>query len=165
MAAGQKPKNGFKPGISGNPAGRKKGTVTKATMLERQAAEVARSGITPLQFMLTVMRGESGKLKEWGVTGPTLGIKTRMDAAKSAAPYVHRKMPIGVDGGDGKPIGFYSADLLAKLTDDEVERLAQNLEMLDRLRGGAPSAQQSAVGQAIAVAVQAASEDDEDDQS
>lgn len=59
-------------------AGRKAGTPNKATA-ERQA-EVAASGITPLDYMLQILRDASKPLED------------RMEAAKSAAPFVHPKL-------------------------------------------------------------------------
>lgn len=59
-------------------AGRKAGAVTKRT---RETAEKAASeGITPLDYMLTVLRDE------------TKDAAVRMDAAKAAAPYMHAKL-------------------------------------------------------------------------
>jgi hypothetical protein len=58
--------------------GRKKGVPNKATAAK--AAEIAASGLTPLDFMLQKMRDEAADLA------------TRMDAAKAAAPYVHPKL-------------------------------------------------------------------------
>jgi hypothetical protein len=58
--------------------GRQKGTPNRATAAKAQ--EIAESGLTPLQFMLDVMRDPS---QEYPV---------RMDAAKSSAPYVHPKL-------------------------------------------------------------------------
>jgi len=67
-------------------AGRKKGVPNKASA-ERQA-EIAASGITPLEYMLTVLRDE------------TKPIETRMDAAKAAAPFVHPKLAaVELSGG------------------------------------------------------------------
>ncbi len=59
-------------------AGRKAGAPNKATA-ERQA-EVAASGLTPLEYMLQIMRDEE-RLPD-----------VRLDAAKAAAPYVHPKL-------------------------------------------------------------------------
>lgn len=67
---------GSKPGE--RRGGRAKGTPNKATAAK--AAEVAASGLTPLDFMLSVMRDEGNELDK------------RMDAAKGAAPYVHAKL-------------------------------------------------------------------------
>lgn len=59
-------------------AGRKAGTINKASAAKR--AEIAASGLTPLDYMLKVMRDE-GNLPD-----------VRLDAAKSAAPYVHSRL-------------------------------------------------------------------------
>jgi len=58
-------------------AGRKPGAFNKAS-IERQA-EVAAGGITPLEYMLQVMRTSEDEAK-------------RLDAAKAAAPYVHPRL-------------------------------------------------------------------------
>jgi len=58
--------------------GRKKGVPNKATAAKQ--AEIAASGLTPLEFMLDVMRDEDNEQS------------VRLDAAKAAAPYVHPKL-------------------------------------------------------------------------
>lgn len=58
--------------------GRQKGTPNKATAA--RAAEIAASGLTPLDYMLKVMRDEDEVLD------------VRLDAAKAAAPYVHPRL-------------------------------------------------------------------------
>lgn len=81
MAAKGKPKTG----------GRKKGVPNKATAAK--AAAIAASGVTPLDFMLDMMRD------------PDAGPLTRLDAAKAAAPYVHPKLAnLAVTGEEGGPI-------------------------------------------------------------
>ena len=59
-------------------AGRKRGSPNKATIARQ--AEIAGSGLTPLDYMLQVMRDEENNLA------------TRLDAAVKAAPYVHPKL-------------------------------------------------------------------------
>lgn len=59
-------------------AGRKRGSPNKATQEQRKAVEA--SGITPLEYLLGVVRNESAD--------PVM----RMDAAHKAAPYVHPKL-------------------------------------------------------------------------
>lgn len=72
-------------------AGRKKGTPNK-TNAERQA-EIAASGITPLDYMLKVMRDEKADERR------------RDDMAKAAAPYAHPKLAAIEHGGEaGGPI-------------------------------------------------------------
>ncbi len=69
--------------------GRKKGTPNKATA--KKVEEIAASGLTPLDYMLSVLRDER---QEDAI---------RMDAAKAAAPYIHPKLAniehTGPDGG------------------------------------------------------------------
>lgn len=58
--------------------GRKKGTPNKATL--KREAEIAESGLTPLDYMLTMLRDVNAKMED------------RMWAAEKAAPYVHPKL-------------------------------------------------------------------------
>jgi hypothetical protein len=66
-------RGGHRPG-----AGRKPGTPNKASA-ERQA-EIAASGLTPLEFMMGVLRDELKPFED------------RFEAAKAAAPYVHPRL-------------------------------------------------------------------------
>ena len=80
---------GFKTG------GRNKGTPNKATAARQ--VDIAASGLTPLDYMLSVMRDEQ------------TDTATRLDAAVKAAPYVHPKLA-SVDhthSRDGGPRGVY----------------------------------------------------------
>ena len=72
-------------------AGRKAGSVTKKT---REIANKAiESGVTPLEYLLSVMRDVKNEPKE------------RLSAALGAAPYVHAKLAsIEVSGPDGGAI-------------------------------------------------------------
>lgn len=72
-------------------AGRKPGVPNKRTAAQAEAIEA--SGLTPLEFMLTVLRDE-GQTKE-----------DRMWAAEKAAPYVHAKLAsVEHKGEDGGPL-------------------------------------------------------------
>jgi hypothetical protein len=66
--------------LKGTPktGGRKKGTPNKKTQRLREIIEA--SGVTPLDYMLRVLRDEGATPME------------RMDAAKAAAPYVHARL-------------------------------------------------------------------------
>ncbi len=80
---------GSKPGE--RRGGRQKGIPNRAT-IERQA-EVAASGLTPLDYMLSILRNE------------TLDEAARFEAAKAAAPYVHPRLStIEAHGKDGAPL-------------------------------------------------------------
>jgi hypothetical protein len=73
--------------------GRKKGTSNKATVA-REAA-VKASGLTPLDYMLGVMRDEEA---------PT---ELRLDAAARSAPYVHPRLSsVAVENKDGQPFAI-----------------------------------------------------------
>lgn len=72
--------------------GRKKGVPNKASIA--RAAEIASSGLTPLDYMLSVLRDVRR------------GIDERLEAAKSAAPYVHPKLAsMELTGKGGGPLG------------------------------------------------------------
>ena len=74
--------------------GRPKGVPNKITL--KREAEIASTGITPLEYMLKTLRNE------------TLDHKERMDAATSAAPYCHPKLAtIAHTGPDGGAINLY----------------------------------------------------------
>ena len=60
------------------PGGSRKGRPNKATVA--QAAAIAESGMTPLEFLTTVYRNEG------------LDINLRVNAAKAASPYVHHSL-------------------------------------------------------------------------
>ena len=83
-------------------AGRKAGVVTRKT---REVAEkAAESGLTPLDYMLSVLRNEDADPKE------------RMNAAVSAAPYVHAKLAsVEHKGEGGGPIIVYLSDIDERL--------------------------------------------------
>ena len=76
--------------------GRVKGVPNKATAAKAKA--VAESGLTPLDYMLTVMRDDKADLAR------------RDEMAKAAAPYVHNRLAaIAHTGPEGGPmsVGFY----------------------------------------------------------
>lgn len=82
--------------------GRKKGVRNKATA--KKAEQIAESGLTPLDFMLSIMRGEAAP--EDADPAQKIAFHTlRFEAAKAAAPYVHPKLAaIEHTGPDGGPI-------------------------------------------------------------
>lgn len=66
-------------------AGRTKGSPNKATA--KREAEIKASGLTPLDYMLNILRDES------------VAADRRDDMAKAAAPYVHPKLAAVEHGG------------------------------------------------------------------
>jgi hypothetical protein len=72
-------------------AGRKPGSVARIDYEARQKAHA--SGLTPLDYLLSVMRDESE------------GKRERLDAAKAAAPYCHARLTsTELSGPDKGPI-------------------------------------------------------------
>ncbi len=85
------PKGGPKVG------GRQKGTPNKATATK--AAAIAASGLTPLDYLLDVLRNTENDLA------------VRVDAAKAAAPYVHpKRAPVDGEGKEQRLIVVASSD-------------------------------------------------------
>lgn len=80
--------------------GRKKGVPNKVTI--SRAAEIAASGLTPLDYMLRIMRDESADPHR------------RDDMAKGAAPYCHNRLAsIEHTGKDGGPIEVTRIEIVA----------------------------------------------------
>lgn len=82
-------------------AGRKPGSATKRT--REIADKAAGDGITPLEYMLQVMRNDPPE----GLEGPQMlsAISLRFEAAKAAAPYIHPKLSaVEVSGDGGGPV-------------------------------------------------------------
>lgn len=87
--------------------GRQKGTPNKVTTKREQ--EIAASGLTPLEYMLKVMRN------------PKAGDDRRDDMAKAAAPYVHPKLAaVQHTGARGGPIQHVD---LTSLSDEQLDQL------------------------------------------
>lgn len=68
-------------------AGRTPGTQNRLTQEASKAAKA--SGITPLDYMLSILRDE------------LMSTESRFEAAKAAAPYVHAKLASVEHGGKG----------------------------------------------------------------
>lgn len=92
-------------------AGRKKGSVSKETMLRKQIAEQAlASGISPLDVLLTAMRFAWDKGDH----------KDAASYAKEAAPYVHPRLASSnVSVNDKRNIADLSTAELAAILDEE----------------------------------------------
>lgn len=84
-------------------AGRKKGSIARATVAAKQKA--LETGISPLEYMLKVMRDE------------TADDRRRDDMAKAASPYVHSRLSSVVHSGS---VGTYD---LTSLKDEDLDRL------------------------------------------
>jgi hypothetical protein len=128
-----------------NLSGRPKGSLDKFQLIQAKAA--ARSGLTPLEFMLKLMRGDPEELAQIGVPKKDITTAIRRKAASDAAPYVHRKMPIGIDDGKGGPLMMYSPEQLMALSDEELNKLATIMGKLAVLTAGGPGAGTGSDGQ------------------
>lgn len=87
-------KGGKRPG-----AGRKKGVPNKRTAALQASVEAA--GLTPLEFMLQIMRDEPSP--ELDPRDALQATAMRFEAAKAAAPYIHPRLAAvehtGPEGG------------------------------------------------------------------
>lgn len=84
---------------TGQPRGRPKGAPNKATAAK--VAEIEASGLTPLDYLLSVMRS------------PDSDEARRVDAAKAAAPYVHPRLSnveANVNGKIGLTVNVFAED-------------------------------------------------------
>jgi hypothetical protein len=69
-------------------AGRKAGSATKRT---REIADKAMAeGVSPLEFMLAIMRAEPGDIDDARLLADHQAM--RFEAAKAAAPYIHPRL-------------------------------------------------------------------------
>ena len=74
-----------------NPKGRPVGIPNRKSILtneQRKKLAEMTDGITPLYLLISIARDEDEAMD------------TRIEAAKVAAPYLHKKMPIAIEGGD-----------------------------------------------------------------
>lgn len=91
-------RGGARPG-----AGRKKGSATAKT--REIANKAAESGLTPLEYLISVMQDETNERKE------------RVSAAIAAAPYIHPRLAaIEHSGEGGGPIN-HSLEIVFKRAD------------------------------------------------
>lgn len=98
-----------------------KGRITHNLL--KQVARKASEGkqTLPLEFMLTTLNSED---MPW---------KCRAWAAKEAAPYLHRRMPIAIEGGDAnKPLVFATAEQLQGLPTAQLEVMMGVLSRFSR---------------------------------
>lgn len=144
-------------GKKGGAATRGRPIGAKSTISQAKIKLLSIHGQTPLEFLTAVYRNQlysdydvevvdeaKGLARVYPKIDPITGdldcehipveIERRIAAATAAAPYVHRKRPIGIDGGEGKALTFISADQLTKLSDTELAKL---LEVMSKLGIGA----------------------------
>lgn len=102
----------FAKGKSGNPNGRPKGTRSRTTQLKEAALlKILAKHKAPLDFLLELMSSGEAPLA------------VRIDAAKAAAPYVHRRMPIAIENSDQGPFRVFDMAKLSGMTKKDLEQL------------------------------------------
>ncbi len=107
----------FEKGKSGNPAGKKPGTKSRvAKMRDAALLKVLAGHKDPLGFLLGIMVSDEAPL---GV---------RIDCAKAAAPYVHKKQPIAIENSDKGPFRIFDAAKLAGMSENEIKSLMLLIE-------------------------------------
>lgn len=97
-------------------AGRKPGSVSKLDAEARRKA--MERGIMPLDFLLEIMRDGSQEAR------------SRLDAAKAAAPYCHARLSATeVSGPDGGPVSVRTTNILdiSDLCEEELDVLERAL--------------------------------------
>jgi hypothetical protein len=67
--------------------------------------------ILPLDYFLSLLNMDG------------VSVSTKIECAKAAAPYVHRKMPIGIDNGAGGPISLITPAQLSLLSNSDLAAL------------------------------------------
>ena len=106
---------GPKPG--GKKGGRQKGAKNRMSMqmmIEMAEAQKRAAPLSPLEFMLQVLGNEQESFAR------------RAWAAEKAAPYVHRRMPLAIEGGDpARPVLVATAQQLRTLSAEEFALLQQ----------------------------------------
>jgi hypothetical protein len=137
------PPHAFKKGQSGNPAGRPKGIKDQITQAKIRI--MARTGMLPLDFMTAVYRDqlfefydehttEDGKATYFtpapGARQIAVNLAQRLSAASAASPYVHKKMPVGIEVGN-RNASIITAEALRKLKPKELENLLALMDKLD----------------------------------
>jgi len=120
--------NFYKGMPSPNPTGKPRGAIDYLTRAQVDAA--VGDGPSPLDFMLAIMRRDEAKLKAWKVSLTYVTPNMRLRAAESAIQYTNRKQPMAIDGGPGKPISILTPDVLSKLSDEELAKLAAVMTVL-----------------------------------
>lgn len=110
-------RGGSRPG-----AGRRKGVPNKASAARQK--RVAATGVTPLEYMLGVMRDAKADTSR------------RDDMAKACAPYVHPKLAsVQHAGPNGGPIQTFDVTKLKGMTTEELDLLERALVQIGIVDG------------------------------
>lgn len=137
------PHSAFKKGDERiNRKGRPKGSRDKLT--DTKIRLIAKTGMMPLDFMTAVYRDQlytdyDTHIADDGVTTYftpkadaeriEVTLQQRIICATNAAPYVHKKMPVGIEVGDAAHRTI-TADAIAKMSSEQIEALLGLMDML-----------------------------------
>lgn len=124
----------WKKGQSGNKAGKPPGAKAlwnRITNEQRKEIAEQTGGLLPVDLFVSVCRQEDAPLE------------MRLAAAAQAAPYLHRKMPMAIEGGDpSRPITLLEMSQLKGLPLAELKILLAILE-----KAGTPLMDEAASGE------------------
>lgn len=114
----------FKRGQCANPKGRPKGSKNKKDLVrEALTKKAVTEGKLPLEFFLEVMRN------------PKVAMYLRLDAAKAAAPYLHKKQPVAVSvSGNVQHSGVMLVPAAQSLEDWEKATQKAQLRLKEEVR-------------------------------
>src|SRR3989304_6313917 len=130
---------GPKPG--GKKGGRQKGAKNRMSMqmmIEIAEAQKRAAPLSPLEFMLQVLGNEQESFAR------------RAWATEKAAPYVHRRMPLAIEGGDpARPVLVATAQQLRTLSAEEFALLQQLSPKLEALPS--PDAVMQGIAEHVAI--------------
>lgn len=116
-----------------NPKGRPVGARGKATLAaEAHIAALAAAASAPTVDEKTPVHKMPLDFLMLTMNDPEQTTGFRFKCAVELMPYCHRRMPVAIDGGEGKPLmpaSINPIDLLA-LTDEQLEKLLTRMEKL-----------------------------------
>jgi hypothetical protein len=100
-----------------NKGGRPKGSKNKRTLVsEALLAKSMARYTTPLNFLLGSM------------TNDKMPMAIRIDCAKAAAPYVHKRQPIAIENSDKGPFRIFDAAKMGGMSEQELLALKTLVE-------------------------------------
>lgn len=131
----------FKKGQSGNPRGRPPGKKNALTETKHQL--ISSSGMTPVEFLTFVYRDQlyDSYVEKLAADSKTtyfekapnakkidVSMNQRISCAMGAAPYIHKKMPVGIEVKD-KNTAIISTEKLRNMSEKELGGL---LDFMDK---------------------------------